>query len=78
LVGKEISAGLFYSLFAEIDWNKENSSLFIEPVLLFLRCKDGLVSEDSRDLYGDISSGDKSLKIYALLFHEICNEPIKD
>jgi lysophospholipase len=79
LVGKEISAGLFYSLFAGIDWNKDNSSLFVDPVLILHGCNDGLVSEkDSRDLYGDISSADKTLKIYAFLFHEIFNEPNKD
>lgn len=79
LVGKEISAGLFYSLFAGVDWNKENSNLFVDPALLLHGCNDGLVSEkDSRDLYGDISSADKTLKIYAFLFHEIFNEPSKD
>jgi lysophospholipase len=79
LVGKEISAGLFYSLFAGVDWNKENSSHFVDPVLMLHGCNDGLVSEkDSRDLYGDISSSNKTLKIYAFLFHEIFNEPSKD
>jgi lysophospholipase len=79
LVGKQVSAGLFYSLFAGVDWNKENSGLFVEPVLLLHGCDDGLVSEkDSRDLFGDISSKDKTLKIYAFLYHEIFNEPSKD
>ena len=42
-------------------------------------CDDGLVSEkDSRDFFGDIASKDKSLKIYAKLYHEIFNEKIKD
>lgn len=79
LVGKEIAAGLFYSLFEGIDWNRENSGLFVDPVLLLHGCNDALVSEqDSRDFYGDISSSDKTLKIYAFLFHEIFNEPSKD
>ncbi len=79
LVGKQISAGLFYSLFAGVDWNKQNSSKFVEPVLLLHGCHDGLVSEkDSRDLFGDVSSEDKTLKIYAFLFHEIFNEPCKN
>ena len=38
-----------------------------------------LVSEkDSRELFGDISSEDKTLKIYAKLFHEIYNEVEKE
>jgi len=79
LVGKQVSAGLFYSLFAGVDWNKENSGLFVEPVLLLHGCDDGLVSEkDSRDLFGDISSKDKTLKIYAFLYNELFNEPSKD
>lgn len=79
LVAKEISFGLFYSLFAAADWNKQNSSKFVDPVLLLHGCHDGLVSEkNSRDLFGDIASQDKSLKIYAFLLHEIFNEPSKD
>ena len=42
-------------------------------------CKDGIVSErDSREMYGEISSEDKTLKIYAGLCHELLNEPCKD
>jgi alpha-beta hydrolase superfamily lysophospholipase len=79
LVAKQVSFGLFYCLFAGVDWNKQNSSKFVDPVLLLHGCNDGLVSEkDSRDLFGDISSEDKTLKIYAFLFHEIFNEPSKD
>jgi alpha-beta hydrolase superfamily lysophospholipase len=79
LVAKQISFGLFYCLFAGVDWNKAHSSQFVDPVLLLHGCDDGLVSEkDSRELFGDIASKDKSLKIYAFLFHEIFNEPSKD
>jgi lysophospholipase len=79
LVAKQVSFGLFYCLFAGVDWNKQNSNKFVDPVLLLHGCHDGLVSEkDSRDLFGDIASTDKTLKIYAFLFHEIFNEPSKD
>ena len=79
LVAKQVSFGLFYCLLAGIEWNKENSSKLVDPILLLHGCNDGLVSEkDSRDLFGDISSKDKTLKIYAFLFHEIFNEPSKD
>lgn len=79
LVGKQISFGLFYCLFAAVDWNRQNSSRFVDPVLLLHGCNDGLVSEkDSRDLFGEIASKDKTLKIYAFLYHEIFNEPSRD
>lgn len=79
LVAKEISFGLFYALFAGVEWNKQNSNRFVAPALVLHGCHDGLVSEkDSRDFYGDIASEDKTLKIYAFLFHEIFNEPSKD
>ena len=79
LVAKEVSFGLFYCLFAGVDWNKQNSSKLVDPVLLLHGCNDELASEkDSRELFGDISSEDKTLKIYAFLFHEIFNEPSKD
>ena len=78
-VEKQISAGLFYEVFKGVDWTKENSDKFKDPVLLLHGCNDGLVSEkDSRDFFGDISSTDKSLIIYPHLFHEIFNEPVKD
>lgn len=79
LVEKEISAGLFYSLFGGLDWLKENSHRFVDPILVLHGANDGLVSEkDSRDFFGDISSENKTLKIYAKLYHEIFNEYSKD
>lgn len=79
LVAKQISFGLFYSLAAGVEWNKQNSHRFVAPALILHGCHDGLVSEkDSRDFFGDIASQDKTLKIYAFLFHEIFNEPSKD
>lgn len=79
LVGKKVSAGMFYSLAAGVQWNVENSGKLVDPILLLHGNHDLLVSEkDSRDLFGDISSTDKSLKIYAFLYHEIFNEPSRD
>lgn len=79
LVEKKISFGLTYALAAGVKWNKENSGQFIDPVLLLHGANDPLVSEkDSRQLFGDIASKDKSLRIYARLLHEIFNEPSKD
>jgi alpha-beta hydrolase superfamily lysophospholipase len=40
---------------------------------------DGLVAEaDSRQLYGEIASTDKALRIYPRMMHEILNEFRKD
>lgn len=79
LVEKKISFGLTYALAAGVAWNKANSSRFVDPVLLLHGANDPLVSEkDSRQLFGDIASKDKSLRIYAHLLHEIFNEPSKD
>jgi lysophospholipase len=79
LVGKQFSAGLLYSLAAGVEWNKQNANRFSDPVLVLHGSHDGLVSEkDSRDFFGEIASKDKSLIIYAHLFHEIFNEPSKD
>jgi len=79
LVEKEIAVGLIYELFKGVDWLIENPKNFVDPILLLHGCCDGIVSEkDSRDFYGDIASKDKTLKIYAFLFHEIFNEPSKD
>jgi lysophospholipase len=79
LVEKEISAGLFYSLFNGLDWLKENGHRFLDSVIILHGGNDGLVSnKDSRDFYGDIASEDKTLKIYAKLYHEIFNEYSRD
>lgn len=77
-VEKEISVGLMNMVFKVMDYLKERPADFIAPVLILHGAEDGLVSEkDSRDLYGDIGSKDKTLHIYAKLFHEILNEPCK-
>lgn len=79
LVEKKISFGLTYALAAGVAWNQAHSKQFTDPVLLLHGANDPLVAEkDSRDLFGDIASKDKSLRIYAHLLHEIFNEPSKD
>ena len=78
-VRKEISVSLCNSLGDGVAWLKARSADFIEPVLIMHGAKDGLVSEkDSRDFFGEISSEDKGLLIFPLLYHEILNEPVKD
>jgi len=79
LVEKTISVGLLNRCWEGVQFLKKNAQEFRDPVLVLHGCCDGIVSEkDSRDFYGDISSEDKTLKIYAHLFHEILNEPCKD
>jgi lysophospholipase len=78
-VRKEISVSLCNTLGDGIAWLKANPAKFADPVLIMHGARDGLVSEkDSRDFFGEISSGDKGLLIFPNLFHEIMNEPVKD
>lgn len=79
LVEKQISFGLFYTIFEGVQWLKENPHRFEDPVLILHGAKDGLVSyEDSLELFKEIDSDDKSLKVYSGLQHEIFNEYTKD
>jgi len=79
LVLNEFSVGLLNCINDGVIWLKENAERFNDPVLILHGANDGLVSNlDSRVFFGDISSTDKSLHIYANLCHEIFNEPCKD
>ncbi|WP_252311507.1 alpha/beta hydrolase [Sinobaca sp. H24] len=78
LVEKKISAGLLNAFPPGIEWLTRQASDFTDPVFVLHGNEDGLIAEkDSRDFYSDISSRDKTLKIYAFLMHEIFNEPVK-
>lgn len=74
-----MTVGVMNAMYYGVKWLKENPDRFVDPVLILHGCCDGPVSEkDSRDFFGEIASKDKTLKIYALLFHEILNEPCRD
>ena len=78
LVAKEMSIGLLNSIYAGVQYLKENAACFEAPVLILHGAADGLVSpQDSMDLYNSVSSTDKGLFIYPKLCHEIFNEPAK-
>lgn len=78
LVSQEMSIGLLNSIYAGVDYLKTHAQDFIAPMLILHGCNDGIVSpNDSMELFQEIGSADKSLRIYAHLFHEIFNEPIK-
>ncbi len=79
LVLKEISVGLYYALSNGLQWLLDNTANFNYPVLILHGGDDRIVScEDSIEFYDAISSADKELKVYDILFHEILNEPEKD
>jgi lysophospholipase len=79
LVIKEISIGLVNSWKDGLDYLAQNPDRFTDPVLILHGADDGLVSEaDSRQLYGEIASTDKALRIYPRMMHEILNEYRKD
>jgi lysophospholipase len=79
LVEKQISTGLINQIYAGVQWLKEHKNNFSDPVLILHGADDGLVSaKDSLDFYEGIGSKDKSLRVYANLYHEILNEPSKN
>jgi len=79
LCDKKISVGLLNCCWDGVCFLKEHAADFTDPVLVLHGADDGIVSEkDSREFFGDISSKDKSLRIYAFLYHELLNEPCKD
>ncbi len=60
-------------------WLMDHTSSYTCPCLVLHGGADQIVTPDSsRQFYERISSGDKSLKIYDGLYHEILNEPEKD
>lgn len=76
---KEMSLGLFRAVNAGQKWLKENAAEFTDPVLILHGADDGLVDvKDSLELFQEIGSADKSLRVYAGLLHEIFNEYDKD
>lgn len=78
-VEKQMSLGLFRAVSAGQKWMKENAKNFDDPVILLHGADDGLVDvSDSLEFFQEISSVDKSLRVYAGLLHEIFNEYDKD
>lgn len=76
---KSFTAGLGQKLSKGVVWLKENTKAFVDPILLLHGENDSLVSyEDSLDVFKEIASEDKQVKIYGQLFHEIFNEYTKD
>ncbi len=79
LVRKTMTVGLLRACSDGQSWLKQNASAFTDPVLLMHGGADGLVDPlDSMQMYQEISSEDKSLRIYAGMCHEIFNEYKKD
>lgn len=75
LVAKHISRGLIYSLADGVEKLKAHADRFVDDVLIMHGLNDGLVSyEDSLQLFKEIGSTNKSLRIYDTLEHEILNE----
>lgn len=78
-VAKEMSVGLLRAVHEGHIWLKENAEAFCDPTILLHGGADGLVDpKDSIDMFEEISSTDKSLRIYAGLCHEIFNEFDRD
>ncbi len=75
--GGKMTARKVSQLFAAMQWIQEQASDIRLPLLLLLHGEaDTLTAPSgSRYLYEQVSSQDKTLKIYPGLYHEIFNEP---
>ena len=73
------TTGLCYAICDGLAWFEGREKEFAYPVLMLHGEKDGLVSvEDTYAFFAHAASGDKQMKIYGGLFHEIFNEYCKD
>lgn len=76
---KTFTIGLCYALQQGMAWLGEHADAFRYPALLLHGEKDVLVNvRDTYELFREISSADKQMKIYGGLFHEIFFEHCKD
>ncbi len=74
--GGKLTARKVAQLFAAMQWIQEQAADIHLPMLLMHGEADSLTSPaGSRYLYEQISSEDKTLKLYPGLYHEIFNEP---
>jgi acylglycerol lipase len=80
LVLKEFTLKLMGEVFITgVGWLLNNMGTYHYPCLILHGSDDQLVpSEVSRNLFENISSTDKQIKIYQGLYHEILNEPEKE
>ncbi|WP_254054383.1 alpha/beta hydrolase [Sphingorhabdus sp. EL138] len=77
--GTKISARLAAEMMANMELVQSHAAKITLPILLLHGGKDSLTApEGSMFLNENIGSGEKMLKIYPELFHEIFNEPEKD
>lgn len=76
---KKMTARMVSELFVAMHHIQNEANKISLPMLLLHGGKDVMAApEGSRFLYENISSEDKSLKIYPDLFHEIFNEPERE
>ncbi len=74
--GGKLTARKVSQLFAAMQWIQQQAGDIRLPLLLMHGEADTLTSPSgSRFLYEQVSSGDKTLKLYPGLYHEIFNEP---
>lgn len=74
-IATEVSAGLIRVMAAGVDHLKANPQALTDSILIMHGAGDPLVApQDSIDLYNEIASSDKSLRLYSGLEHDILNE----
>ena len=79
LVLKEITGSIFVECSKAVQYIKENANNINLPILLLHGGEDSIVyNQDSRDLFFNIGSKYKKIKVYNDMYHEILNEFEKD
>ncbi|MDY7042092.1 MAG: alpha/beta hydrolase [Chloroflexota bacterium] len=75
----KVSARVGAEMLKASRWVMREAHAITRPALIMHGTEDGLANpEGSRELYEAISSGDKKLKLWDGLYHEIFNEPEKE
>lgn len=75
----KVSARCAAEMFKGMRWVKEKNAQIKIPLLILHGEADALTApEGSRELYNNVSSPDKTLRIYPKLYHEILNEAERD
>ncbi len=78
-IGSGFTVGLMNSIWEGIQYLKKEAHRFIDPVLILHGLEDELVAEqDSRELFAEIGSQDKSLRIYSDMVHDLFEELQRD
>ena len=79
LVASMLSVKIIRAINVGIDWLKENVEAFVDPILILHGSNDvNIPPKDSLIFFEEVTSSDKSLRMYGGLMHNIFDEFAKD